>query len=80
MDTSWAALGSSFYTALDAEKLPISKMMPTARVGLLVASPALRIAEGDRKQPSVVTLTLDLDSSVLELNKNKILKLVLILL
>ena len=56
MDTSWAALGSTFYTTLDAEKLPISKMMPTARVGLLVASPALRLAEGTR------TLTLNLSS------------------
>ena len=54
MDTSWAALGSTFYTALDADKHPVSKIMPTARVGLLVASPALRLAEGLR------TLTLKL--------------------
>ncbi len=46
-DASWSTLG--------AANTPLSTEMPSARVGLLVASPALRLAEGGRK----VKLTLD---------------------
>lgn len=70
-DTSWPTLG-------DAATRPVSTgapvaEMPAARVGLLVASPALRLAEGLR----TITLTLPLSappSSILPLSLPTLLK------
>lgn len=49
VDTSWEVLGST--------------KTPTARVGLLVASPALRLAEGVRTKPLELRLTIDISSA-----------------
>ncbi len=51
-DTSWPTLGSAATRPVNTGD-PVSEM-PQARVGLLISSPALRLAEGNR----IITITL----------------------
>lgn len=59
-DKTWAVLGATSFTVFDDKTADfVPQMMPTARLGLLIASPVLRLAEGTR----AVTLTLETATS-----------------